>query len=95
MARLGRDDNGDRIQVLSLGTTHKQAIGATSATVTLTPGTQVVRVVATADCNIAFGATATASNAYFPAGSVEYLRCAGGQLSVIGTSGDLYVTEAI
>ena len=80
------------------GTTIKQAIGsASAATAALT--TDIVRLAATTDCYVVFGATpvATSSGLFLPAGCPEYFAFISGQkIAVIRdtTDGNLLITPA-
>lgn len=74
------------------------AYDASTQSVAFNAQTTVVRVVATTNCHIRFGAnpTATTSNVYLPAGVVEYFRVTpGDKVAAIknATAGSLYVTE--
>jgi len=81
-------------------TTQTAAFTASSAAITNAVGSQVnkVRLLATQNCHIAFGAspTATTSDFYLPSGVVEYFTIKPGQkVAAIRNSADgtLYVTE--
>ena len=83
------------------GTTQKVAYTGTAAATTNAVGnsTNVVRLVATTDCYLAFGAgpTATTGSMYFPANTVEYFSVNPGNTKIsalrVNTSGTLDVTE--
>jgi hypothetical protein len=73
---------------------------ASTQSVAFNAQTTVVRIVATTNCNIRFGAnpTATVANLYLPAGVVEYFRVTpGDKVAVIkftgSSAGSLFVTE--
>ena len=57
--------------------------------------TQYVRLVATANGNVAFGAspTATTSTMYIPANDIEIIKIRPGEKVAVIGSADLYVTE--
>ena len=57
--------------------------------------TQFVRLVATANGNVAFGGstTATTSTMYIPANDIEIIKVRPGEKVAVIGSGDLYVTE--
>tara|TARA_R110000764_G_scaffold132914_1_gene220810 strand:- start:304 stop:603 length:300 start_codon:yes stop_codon:yes gene_type:complete len=97
MTKLAQDRNGDVIQAFTFAnsTTQSVAITETAATVIPTdPSNIVVRIVATSDCYVAMGETATASSMPILGGGTEYFaRPAGTSISVIGIDGLLYVTE--
>ena len=85
--------------VIKIGTTVTVAIGSSSAASAAITAT-VVRLVATADCFIVFGAatpTATTAGLFLPANCPEYFQFTSGQeVAVIQASaaGNLYVTAA-
>lgn len=103
MTTLRNDSNGNVMQVVGFGVTQSVAIGATSAQITnaTASDTDVVRLVATVDCNVAIGSNPTASattSAFLPAGVVEYVDIVSGyKVAVIqktgGSAGTLFVTE--
>ncbi len=86
------------LPVIRPGITQTVAVGATSTQSAVTDG-NVVRLVATTDCHIAFGASPTADNTclFLPANTPEYFACYGTDLvAVIADSGTgtLYITPA-
>jgi ABC-type taurine transport system substrate-binding protein len=92
MAHTGR--------VYRLGTTQTVSFTSTSAanTTAFQSGTNVVRVIASTNCHIAFAQspTATTSSAKLPPNEAEYFVVnAGEKIAAIRTttSGTLYVTE--
>ncbi len=91
------DARGATFDAIYLGTPHKQSISGSAATVgPFASTTSVVQVCADTDCWIAIGSspTATTSSTYCPAKVALKFACnSGDSLSVIGTSGNLYVTE--
>ncbi len=87
------------LPVIRPGATQKVTIGSTSTSSTAVSA-QVVRLVATADCHIAFGsaATADATSLLLPANMPEYFACdANDRVAVIQDTagGALYITPAI
>lgn len=96
---LTKDKNSEPIQVLELGAVDVITTSGTSAAVTL-PGSattgDIVRIAATENCYITFGATATTSDHLFVQG-VEYFRVPAGatQLAAIqvDTAGRVTVTR--
>jgi hypothetical protein len=97
---LTPDANGKFIQALCPSTTASVAIGGTSVQLTIPSNTEVVRIAATADCYIEFGAnpTATDESMLFPYG-VEVFRLPLGVTKIavlqVSTSGVLAVTKLI
>jgi hypothetical protein len=86
------------LPVIRPGTTQSVAFGTTSTQSAPTDG-NVVRLLATADCHIAFGAAAVADATclFLPANTPEYFACYGTDLvAVMGVSesGSLYITPA-
>ena len=80
-------------------TTVRMAVGAGSVTSGALSAT-VVRLVATVDCHVAFGASPVAdtNSLFLPASTPEYFAChSGEQVAVIRTSADgaLFVTGAV
>jgi|TARA_R100001463_G_scaffold45906_1_gene94427 hypothetical protein len=57
--------------------------------------TQFIRIVASADCHVAFGGspTATASGMFLPAKDIEIIKIRPGEKVAVIGSVDLYVTE--
>ena len=93
------DETGYAIPALRPGTTQRVniAVTATSATA-VAATTQVVRIKATVDCHIKFGAGATTSDLLLSAGETEYFAILGGTIiSNIRASSDgaLFITEMI
>jgi hypothetical protein len=87
------------LPVIRPGTTQKIAVGA-SSTASAAVGGNVVRLVSTTDCHIAFGAnpTADATALLLPANAAEYFGCdAADKVAVIrdAADGSLYVTPAV
>ncbi len=85
-------------QPLRLGTVQKVAVVTASAATAsaLSGDTQVVRIATSTDCYIAFAATATTSDTFMPAGTVEYFLSPGAiKVAAIRNSADgvLTVTE--
>ena len=104
MTTLKNDSNNNVMQIVGYGTTQSIAIGGSSVQSAATGlDADVVRLVATSDCNIAIGANPTASpttSAFLPAGVVEYVEITGGQkVAVIqktgGSAGTLFITEGL
>ena len=99
MSRLAGSNNarGGTFDALYPGATHKQAISGTAATVgPFLETTTVVQVCADTACFIAIGVSpvATVASTYCPANFSQKFACnPGDSLSVIGSSGNLYVTE--
>jgi hypothetical protein len=80
------------IQVLQLGTVQKVAVAVASAATTnvIAAATEVIRVAVSTDCYMAFGTTATVSDHFLPAGTVEYFKMpvAGTKLAFIRNTAD-------
>lgn len=96
MARLATDANSHAIQALKVGTTETVSASTSSASTATAFTSTVVRVVSQLDCFVASGSTATTSDAFLPANTVEYFRVVPGEaLSVITASGSgtVYVTS--
>ena len=97
------DDDGLPIPVMKLGVVQNFAIAAGAPTRppnAITSGQQIVRVVATKACYIAFGSdpTAAATTAYIPADVAEYFWIDDADLisaiaAVSGESGICSITE--
>ena len=96
--RSGSDPR-DRLDAIFLAAPQQRTFTGTSAqSAALSASCSVVRLFATQDCFILFGANPTAltTSHFLPAGVVEYFGCAGGdkiaaiQSSVAGT---LYISE--
>jgi hypothetical protein len=101
-AQLAVDDYGHPIQALAQGVNQTLAIGASSAaSAAFAAGAKIVRLVATQNCWIAFGANPTAAatsgnGSYVPSGAIEFWRVTPGhKVAVIqdGTAGTLSITE--
>lgn len=81
------------------GATVKQAVGvANAATAAIT--SDVVRIISTTDCYLAFGSTPVATNAamFLPANSPEYFRFTSGEkIGCIrdAADGNLFITSAV
>jgi len=87
------------LPVVRPGTTQKVAIGTTSTQSNITDA-NVVRLLATVDCHIAFGSspTADATCLLLPANTPEYFACYGTDLVAVicdTGSGSLYITPAV
>jgi hypothetical protein len=98
MSKLAIDKNAKPIQVLRPGTTQTVNIRSTSNTTSsgASTGCRVVRLATDIDCFYVVGSTATTSDIYLPAGTVEYIHVfEGDNVSVIRSTADgtLYVTE--
>jgi hypothetical protein len=80
------------MQVFVPGTVQKVAVAVASAATTnaMASTTEVVRVAVSTDCYVAFGATATTSDHFLPAGTVEYFKMptAGTKLAFIRNTAD-------
>jgi hypothetical protein len=93
--------SGERFQAIELSNPQKVSYtGTAAASSAFKNATSIVRVIATTDCFILFGAdpTATTSSHYLPANAVEYFAVQPDSLwkvSVVRltSSGDLYVSE--
>ena len=91
MSSLSLDDKGNIVQAVKLSTA--QVVNATASSVQSTAfadTTNLVRVVSTVDCQIAFGLspTATTNSSILPAGVVEYFAVQpGGKVAVIKRTG--------
>ena len=87
------------LPVIKIGSTTTVAIGGVSAQGPAI-GANIVRLVSTADCFIAFGANPTANNTtclFLPAGVPEYFQYnSGDKVAVIQSTaaGNLYITAA-
>ncbi len=87
------------LPVIRPGVTQKVAFGATSAA-SAAVGAGIVRLLATADCHVAFGADPTADSTclFLTANSPEYFACStADRVAVIQdmAGGSLYITPAI
>ena len=95
MSRLARDTNSAPIQCLRPGTTQTVSVSGTAASSTAV-GQRVARIVATVDVHISISGTATVSDYYIPANTVEFIHTySGDTISFItgGSSGTAYVSE--
>ncbi len=86
------------LPVIRPGATQKITVTSTSSQSAAADG-NVVRLLATVDCHIAFGpaAVADASSLFLPANTPEYFACYGtDRVAVIsdGADGELYITPA-
>jgi|GEM_PF-1073883 len=92
-------NTGIDVQALKAGTVSTVSVSSSSAQSSAHAATtNVIRLVSTTDCHIAFAAspTATTSSMYLPANQVEYFLVTGGEkVAAIRASADgtLYVTE--
>lgn len=95
MSRLARDSGASPIQCLRPGAAQTVAVSGTAASSTsLTQ--RVTRIVATTDVHVSVSGTATTSDFYMPANTVEYIHTFNGDtISFItnGTTGTAYVSE--
>lgn len=87
------------LPVVRPGATTSVAVGAESSQ-SGPLGSTVVRVVATTDCHVSFGAdpAADATSLYLPANMPEYFACSGEEkIAVIRDTADgtLYITPAL
>lgn len=80
------------VQIFQMGTVQKVSVvtasAATSAAMAST--TEVIRVAVNTNCYMAFGATATTSDHFMPAGAVEYFKMptAGTKIAFIRDTAD-------
>lgn len=86
------------LPVIRPGSTEKIAVGATTVTSAQT-GSQVVRLLATVDCHVAFGSDPAADESalFLPANLPEYFACdARDKVAAVrdSTDGVLYITAA-
>ena len=98
MSRIGLDAFGNPVQVITPGDSASLSFNATSAQSSVI-GSVIVRVVATADCYLEFGAdpTATTESMFLPALVVEYFSVRmGWKIAAIQKSagGTLHITES-
>lgn len=97
MTTLAIDANSKPIPVVRPSTVITVATSGTSAqSSAIGANCRVARIVCTEDCHYTFGATATTSDSFLPAGVVEYVHVYGGdQIAVIqnSTAGTLFITE--
>ena len=97
MSRLARDSGAAPIQCLRPGTTQTVSVSGTAAASTSITQ-RVTRIVATVDVHISVSGTATVSDYYIPANTVEFIHTYNGDtISFItdGTTGTAYVSEMI
>jgi len=95
MSRLARDVNSSAIQCLRPGASQTVSVSGTAASSTAV-SQRVARIVATTDVHISISGTATTSDYYIPANTVEFIHTfSGDTISFItdGTSGTAYVSE--
>lgn len=108
MADLARDSRKVPVQVLQPSTTHVVTVDATSNASSAITLTNIVRIVSTVDCHIAFGGagggdSATTNDMFVPASVPEYFEIGdtdGSTLTVVyvtrnASDGTLYITEMI
>lgn len=94
-----KDQNGHTLQCIAIGTTQNRTFtGTTAQSSAVGATTNIVRVVATQNCWIKFGAspTATTSDIYLPSGVVEYFKITPGhKIAAIqdSTGGTLNIGE--
>ena len=97
MSRLARDTGAAPIQVLRPGDAQTVSVSGTAASSTsLTQ--RVTRIIATVNVHISVEGTATTSDYFLPANTIEYIHTYNGDtISFItdGTSGTAYVSEMI
>jgi len=93
------DGNAKPIPVMKPVSTEKLAITTTAASAAArTNQTNVVRIVSDLACFYSTDATATTSQAYLPADTIEYIKLqTGDTLSVITASGSgsMYISEMV
>jgi hypothetical protein len=87
------------LPVIRPGVTQKVAFGSTSAASAVIGG-GIIRLIATADCHVVFGASPTADGTclFLPGGMPEYFACStSDKVAVIQDSaaGNLHITPAI
>ena len=87
------------LPVIRPGTTQKMTVGSSSTQSAAVNGT-VARLVATADCHIAFGPSPVADTTclFLPANTPEYFACYGTDLVAVisdSSGGSLYITPAV
>lgn len=98
LPRAGGDPK-NRSEAIFPGTSQTRTFTGTSAqSSAITAGVTIVRLFATQDCFVAFGAnpTAAATSMFLAAGIVEYVGVTGGdKIAAIQSSaaGTLYITE--
>lgn len=97
MTKLALDGNAKPIQVLRPESTTVLSVSGTAAdSSAITGDVRVIRLVSTVDCFYTLNATATTSDVFLPANSIEYIHIYDRDyVSVItgGTAGSTYVTE--
>ena len=97
MSRLARDTGAAPIQCLRPGSAQTVAVSGTAAASTSITA-RVTRIVATVDVHISVSGTATVSDYYIPANTVEFIHTYNGDtISFItdGSTGTAYVSEMI
>jgi hypothetical protein len=95
MSRLARDSGAAPIQCLRPGAAQTVSVSGTAASSTAV-SQRVARIVATTDVHVSVSGTATTSDFYMPANTVEYIHTFDGDtISFItdGTTGTAYVSE--
>lgn len=98
MSKLAIDANAKPIQVMRPQATERVSVSGTSAQSTAIPANcRVIRIISSTDCFYTLDSTtATSSDAWLPAGVVEYIHVyEGDQIAVIQEfgAGYLYITE--
>jgi hypothetical protein len=97
MSRLARDSGAAPIQCLRPGAAQTVSVSGTAAASTSITQ-RVTRIVATVDVHISVSGTATVSDYYIPANTVEFIHTYNGDtISFItdGSTGTAYVSEMI
>jgi hypothetical protein len=97
MSRLARDTGAAPIQCLRPGASQTVSVSGSAASATAV-SQRVTRICATTDVHISVSGTATTSDYYIPANTVEFIHTfTGDTISFItdGTSGTAYVSEMI
>jgi len=99
MTRQALDANGNSIDnAMRIGTTRSVSIGASaSSTPVLSTNVKAIRIMADTDCFVRQGGNATTNDMPLVANQAERFRCdeIADFVSVIGTTGTLYVTELL
>ncbi len=97
MSRLARDSGAAPIQCLRPGAAQTVSVSGTTAASTSIPQ-RVTRILSTVDLHISVSGTATTSDYYIPANTVEFIHTyTGDTISFItdGSTGTAYVSEMI
>lgn len=97
MSRLARDANSQPIQCLRPGASQSVSVSGTAASSTSITQ-RVTRICATVNVHVSVSGTATTSDCFIPANSIEFIHTyEGDTISFItgGSSGTAYVTEMI